>query len=122
MQRAAKLLLFDISAFYLLGLGLLIKTYWFDERWYFFFIMVFWTNMTAAFVGFGMAYWLYCILRTSLGNPPSEPIRFLGRAYLMIGMALLVLQVMHGKPKYFDRDSGGQYYHYEGGARRIDPR
>jgi hypothetical protein len=122
MQRATKLLLFDISAFYLLGLGLLIKTYWFDERWYFLFFMIFWAKVTTAFVGFGMAYWLYCIVRTFFGSPPQAPVRFLGRAYLTIGVGLLALQVWHGQPKYVRLESGVHFYHYERGVRVIDPR
>jgi hypothetical protein len=122
MQRATKLLLFDISAFYLLGLGLLIKTYCFDEPWYFLFFMIFWAKVTTAFVGFGMAYWFYCIVRTFFGYPPQAPARSLGRAYLLIGMALLSLQVIHGQLKHFLPDRESHFYHYERGVRVIEPR
>jgi hypothetical protein len=111
MQRAIKLLLFDVSAFYVLGLSLLIKTYWFDERNYFFFIMMFWAKMTMAMVGFGITYWLYCIVGTSFGHPPKAPVRLLRRTYLLAGICLLIAQTIHWPPHYFHVGDGVQHYY-----------
>ena len=118
VQRATKMLLFDISAFYLLGLALLIKTYCCDERSLFFFVMLFWAKMASVMVGLGMAYWLFCIVRTSVGHAPQAPARFLARAYLAAGIGLLILQVAHWPPPTFHSGNGGMhFYHY---ARSAD--
>jgi hypothetical protein len=117
MQRATKLLLFDISAFYALGLALLLKTYWFDERYLFLFIMLFWTKMAMTMTAVGMVFWLRCILGNSFGHPVKAPVRFLARTYLTIGVLLLGLQVYRGEPSpsafgdgawhYYECDSAG---------------
>jgi hypothetical protein len=100
MQRDTRLLLFDIAAFYALGLPLMVATYVFDERVRFVFVMIFWIKATTGIVLVGMLYWLCCIVATSLGHRPKAPVRNLGRLLLSTGVVLFVLHLFSSPPEW----------------------
>ncbi len=94
MRRDTKLLLFDISGFYVLGIGLLALNYVLNKPSIFLIVMLFWGKMTVGFVLIGMAYWLYCIIMSFRGFPVNAPIPGLRKAYLIAGATLLVFQLI----------------------------
>jgi hypothetical protein len=102
MQRDTRLLLFDISAFYVFGIAFLVFNYQLDRQHIFFFVMLFWTKMTTVFVAIGLIYWLYCILAGLCNLPVRTPIRRLRYMYLGAGALLLVLQIMRWPPPYLE--------------------
>lgn len=100
MQRDTKLLIFDIGAFYAVGLALLLLCYCCNQPSRFLFFMLFWMKMTSVIVAFGLIYWLYCIAAATFGFPPRAPARYLGKVYLMAGVMLLVIQFASGLPDF----------------------
>ena len=100
MQRDTKLLIFDIVAFYALGLALLLLCYWCNQPSRFLFFMLFWLKMTSVIVAFGLIYWLYCIVAATLGFPSQSPARYLAKVYLVSGVAILVFQFAYGLPDF----------------------